>query len=97
MAATVIGVGNFAFKRVQLSSPEKLKNAELNYNRELAAYEAEGESLLHEIDNLAEMRTQQEEYNDASILMQINPFRESNASVQLYVATDYTGTDLSGH
>lgn len=89
VAATVIGVGNFAFKRVRLSSPEKLESAEMNYKRELAAYEAEGESLLREIDNLEEMRTQQEEYNDASILMQINPFREFNASVQLYVSTDY--------
>lgn len=89
VAATVIGVGNYVFKRVQLSSPEKLKSAEMNYNRELAAYEAKGESLRREIDNLEKMQTQQEEYNAASILMQINPFREFNASVQLYVATDY--------
>lgn len=89
VAATVIGVGNFALKRIQLSSPEKLESAEMNYNRALAAYEAKGESLLREIENLEEMQTQQEEYNESSILMQINPFREFNASVQLYVATDY--------
>lgn len=89
ITATFIGVGNFVFKRVLLSSPEKLESAELDYNRELTAYEARGESLLREIDNLEETRKQQEEYNNSSILMQINPFREFNASVQLYVATDY--------
>lgn len=88
-AALIIGAGNFVLKRISLSSPEKLESAKMDYNRELAAYEAEGESLQREIENLEEMRAQQEEYNDASILMQINPFREFNASVQLYVATDY--------
>lgn len=89
VAATVIGAGTFALKKIQLSSPENLESAKIDYNRELAAYKAEGESLQREIENLEEMQTQQEEYNNASILMQINPFREFNASVQLYVATDY--------
>lgn len=89
VAATVIGAGDYALKRMQLSSSENLESSQMNYNRELTAYEAEGESLQREIENLEEMKTQQEEYNDASILMQINPFREFNASVQLYVATDY--------
>lgn len=89
VAATVIGAGNFLLKGIQLSSPEKLESAKTDYNRELTAYMAEGESLQREIENLEEMRAQQEAYNDASILMQINPFREFNASVQLYVATDY--------
>ncbi len=89
VAATVIGAGNFIVKGIQISSPENLESAEADYNRELTAYMAEGESLQREIENLEEMRTQQESYNDASLLMQINPFREFNASVQLYVATDY--------
>lgn len=89
IVATAVGAGNFILKGIQLSSPEKLASAEADYNRELTAYMAEGESLQRELENLEEMRSQQEEYNDASILMQINPFREFNASVQLYVATDY--------
>lgn len=89
VVAIVVGAGNFALKEIQLSTPEKLESAKMDYNRELTAYEAEGESLKREIENLEEMRTQQETYNDASILMQINPFREFNATVQLYVATDY--------
>lgn len=89
IAATVIGAGNFLLKAIQLSTPEKLESAKTDYNRELTAYMAEGESLQREIENLEEMRAQQEAYNDASILMQINPFREFNASVQLYIATDY--------
>lgn len=89
IVATAVGAGNFILKGIQLSSPEKLESAKADYNRELTAYMAEGESLQRELENLEEMRSQQEEYNDASILMQINPFREFNASVQLYVATDY--------
>lgn len=89
VVAIAVGAGNFALKEIQLSTPEKLESAKMDYNRELTAYEAEGESLKREIENLEEMRTQQETYNDASILMQINPFREFNASVQLYVSTDY--------
>ncbi len=89
IAATVVGAGNFVLKGIQLSTPEKLESAKTDYNRELTAYMAEGESLQREIENLEEMRAQQEAYNEASILMQINPFREFNASVQLYVSTDY--------
>lgn len=87
--AVIGGAGNFVVKGIQFSDPEKLEREKINYERELTAYMAEGESLQREIENLEEMRIQQETYNEASILMKINPFREFTAFVQLYISTDY--------
>ena len=93
MAAVVIallaGVGNFALKKIKTSNPEYLKKAEENFERENAAFFATGETLSREIANLEETRAEREAYNADSILMKINPYREFNASLQLYVATDY--------
>lgn len=87
--AVVVGLGNFVIKRVKASDPEYMQKAEENYVRELAAFEAIGETLEHEMENLEETRVERETYNASSVLMKINPFREFNASLQLYVATDY--------
>ncbi|MDE7299805.1 MAG: hypothetical protein K2N94_13450 [Lachnospiraceae bacterium] len=87
--AVGVGAGNFAMKRVKIADPEYLETAEKNYERELAAFQATGETLQREIENLEETRAERETYNANSVLMKINPFREFNASLQLYVATDY--------
>lgn len=87
--AVLVGAGTFASRRIKASDPEYIEKARENYQRELAAFEATGETLQREIENLEETRVQREEYNEKSILMGINPFREFNASLQLYVATDY--------
>lgn len=89
VGAIIIGAGNFVLKKMQFSNPEKLESAELVYERELAAFNAEGENLEREIENLEEMLEQQESYNEESILMQIDPFHKYNASVQFYVSTNY--------
>ncbi len=85
----LFGMVTFVAKRLAASDPEFREKAEENYLRELAAFEAAGETMQHEIENLEETRGEREAYNEASVLMQINPFREFNASLQLYVATDY--------
>ncbi|MDE7326639.1 MAG: hypothetical protein K2N63_10230, partial [Lachnospiraceae bacterium] len=89
LIAVVAGVGNFALKRIKTANTEYTRKAEENFMRELAAFEATGETLLREIANLEETRIERESYNADSILMKINPYREFNASLQLYVATDY--------
>ena len=93
LAAVVIallaGVGNFSLKKIRTSNPEYLKKAEENFERELAGFRATGETLRREIANLEETRAEREAYNADSILMKINPYREFNASLQLYIATDY--------
>ncbi len=89
LIAVVVGAGNFAAKRIKTANPEYTRKAEENYMRELAAFQATGETLLREITNLEETRAEREGYNADSILMKINPYREYNASLQLYVATNY--------
>lgn len=87
--AVIAGAGNFALKRLRTANPEYIEKAEENYLRELTAFEAMGETLEREIENLEETRAERVTYNASSILMKINPFREFNASLQLYIATDY--------
>ena len=87
--ALLAGVGNFTLKKIRTSNTEYIRAAEENYAREMAAFEAKGETLQREIANLEETRAEREAYNADSILMKINPYREFNASLQLYVATDY--------
>ena len=87
--AVLVGVGYFVLEKIKTSDPDYVKTAEENYAREMAAFEAKGETLQREIANLEETRAEREAYNADSILMKINPYREFNASLQLYVATDY--------
>ncbi len=84
-----VGAGNYVLKKIKISDPKYVKTVEENYARELTAFYARGETLQREITNLEETRTERETYNASSILMKINPYREFNASLQLYVATDY--------
>ena len=73
LVAVVVGAGNFAAKRIKTANPEYTRKAEENYMRELAAFQATGETLLREIANLEETRAEREGYNADSILMKINP------------------------
>lgn len=76
-------------KKKQVSTPEKLERARIDYESELAAFNAEGENLEREIEELEERLRCQEAYNEESIRMQIDPFHTFNASIQFYVSTDY--------
>ena len=59
------------------------------YQDSLNEYNAEVERLNREIDNLSISIERQEEYNEKSILMKINPFDVQVGVVQYYVDTDY--------
>lgn len=74
--AVIAGAGNFVLKKLRSSDPEYISTAEQNYERELTAFRAKGDTLEREIANLEKARAEQEEYNANSVLMKINPFRE---------------------
>lgn len=58
--AVIAGAGNFVMKRLRTANPEYIEKAEENYLRELTAFEAMGETLRREIDNLEETRAERE-------------------------------------
>lgn len=87
--AILVGCGYFTYRKIKISNQEYIAEQEKNYSYELASYEAKGETLKNEINNLTNSRKKQDEYNDNSILMKINPFRVVIASLNLYVDTDY--------
>lgn len=72
-----------------LNNPEKLEEQEEDYQDSLREYEKQQERLEKEIDNLNTSIERQEEYNEKSVLMQINPFDVQVGAVQYYVDTDY--------
>ena len=85
----VVGLGSFAMNMIKISDPEYIEAEKLNFEREHASWVATGENLLAELGNLEDSREKQIEYNEKSVLMQINPLREYNASFELYVDYDY--------
>jgi capsular polysaccharide biosynthesis protein len=72
-----------------LKDEATLKNLENSYQTSLSTYETNKTSLEKEIDNIKTSLDRQQEYNDKSILMQINPFNKQKASISFYVDTNY--------
>lgn len=87
--AFVAGGVRLALNLYHLSDPEYIDAEQENFRHEHASWVATGETLLAEIDNLSDKKLTQQEYNDNSILMKINPLREFNASMELYLDYDY--------
>lgn len=85
----VVSVVYITFGLYQISDPEYIKEAKLSFQREYDSWAATGTNLQMEITNLENARATQQEYNNKSVLMQINPLRTCNASIELYMDYDY--------
>lgn len=72
-----------------LNDPEVIEEQEKDYQKELEQYENKKSTLEREIDNITKSIERQKEYNDESILMQINPYDKQIATIQFYVNTGY--------
>ncbi len=83
--AFLLGMGSVLLKIRVLPNEEVMADARLDFERELAAYVATEENLLFSLDNLEKAQKRQLEYNQKSILMQIDPLRKNVASFQLHV------------
>ena len=59
------------------------------YEITLRDYEATGERLKTNIDNLRDQSANQQEYNEKSVLMKIDPMDKWNGSFQLYIDSKY--------
>ena len=85
----VLGVGSFGLNFVKINNPEYIEAAKENYERAHASWVATGENFEAQLENIAEAKAEQEEYNAKSVLMQIDPLREFHASFELYVNYNY--------
>ena len=85
----VLGVGSFGLNLIKINDPEYLAEAKMNYERAHASWVATGENFEAQMANIAEAKQEQEEYNEKSVLMQIDPLREFHASFEMYVNYDY--------
>ena len=89
MIGVVIGLGSVGIWAMKCLDPEYLVEEELKFEREHASWVATGENFEIIFANIAEAREEQLEYNEKSVLMQIDPLREFNAFFELYVDYDY--------
>lgn len=85
----VVGLGSFALKFIKLQDPEYVAEEKLNFERAHASWVATGENYEAQLENIIEAKTEQQEYNEKSVLMQIDPLRDFHASFEMYVYYDY--------
>ena len=85
----VVGLGSLGINLIKLQDPEYIEAAEMNFEREHAGWVATGENFEAQLANIQEAKEEQMEYNEKSVLMQIDPLRDFYASFELYVNYDY--------
>ena len=87
--AIVMGAGSLGLYGLKCLDPEYLQEAEIAYEREHASWVATIDNFEQQMANIEEAKTEKEEYNAKSVLMQIDPLREFHASFEMYVNYDY--------
>ena len=85
----VIGLGSIGIWVIKCIDPEYITEEKLKFEREHASWVATGENFEAQFANIEEAKQEQLEYNEKSVLMQIDPLREFHASFELYVYYDY--------
>lgn len=89
IGAIVVGLIGMTSLVKEYNNPEAMEYHKETYRNALNTYNAEVKKLNREVDNLNISIERQEEYNEKSILMKINPFDVQQGVVQYYVDTDY--------
>jgi len=87
--AFVAGLGSLALYGIKCLDPEYLPEEQLKFEREYAGWVATGENYEAQLANIAEAKEEQQEYNEKSVLMAIDPLRDFHASFEMYVYYDY--------
>lgn len=89
LIAILVGVGKLGINFAKLSDPEYIEEAKIQYEREHAGWVSTGENLEISMENLSYEQQKQQDYNEKSILMKIDPLREQIASIEFYLVYDY--------
>ena len=85
IAAILVGGVKFALNYSIFSSESYCLQQEAAYADAYSAWEEAHQQIISEIDTLQLNIEEQTSYNENSILMQINPFHEQQASFDIYV------------
>ena len=89
VGAVVLGGTKCAVEMVKISDPEEVAERQIEYQGELALYQQEGEAIRKTIESIEDSLVQQTDYNENSVLMEIDPYNEWNGSIDFYVETDW--------
>ena len=89
VGAVLLGAYKVIPMMQNLNNPEVIEKQEEEYVDKLKEYEKDKKQLEKEIENLNTSIERQEEYNEKSVLMQLNPFDVQVGVVQYYIDTDY--------
>ncbi len=90
VGALVAGVAGFGLVGLKLIDDEYMEEAQQAFDRKHAAWWAMKEDYRIRLEKLEESKARQEEYNEKSIMMDIDPMKKTVASFELYVKYDYT-------
>ena len=85
----IVGLGSLGIYGLKCLDPEYLPEEKLAFEREHASWVATEANFEQQIANITEAKEEQEEYNENSIMMKIDPLRDFYASFELYVYYDY--------
>ncbi len=94
----ICGLGAAALKLMQRTDKIFVQEEKQNFEREYTAWAARGESLTTKLQNLEIERDREAQYNEDSVIMQIDPSENFKTTFYLYVYYDYTlilGTDAN--
>jgi capsular polysaccharide biosynthesis protein len=72
-----------------MTDDEALTKAQVQYEISLNDYNATGERIQANIENLKDKSSKQQEYNEKSELMKIDPMNKWNGSFQFYIDSGY--------
>ena len=89
LIAILVGAGKLGWNLLMLSNPKYIEETRIQYEREHAGWVSTGENLEITMENLVREQENQQEYNEKSILMKIDPLRENIATLEFYLAYDY--------
>lgn len=89
VGAVVVGGTKCGIELSKISDPEVVEERQRKYEGELAKYQQEGDLILKEMDDLEASLRKQEDYNENSVLMDIDPYDEWRGSIDFYVETDW--------
>ncbi len=89
IAAVAVGGTKCGVELAKISDTEVVEERQRKYEGEMAKYQQEGDLILKEMDDLEASLRKQTDYNEHSVLMEIDPYNEWRGSIDFYVETDW--------